>query len=131
MLGVILLIVLRTALQHGIADVRARDLDPRIDIRVHGLQLVKIDRDLHAPELKAAAVVGNVGTHPVTEGLPLIVLHDVPHAPRTRAQRRERHKHQYTAQYYQGQAFEMCIRDRIMGLSYTGSSCLDVTRVSP
>ena len=96
-LGVILLIVLRTALQHGIADVRVRDLDPRIDIRVHGLQLVKIDRDLHAPELKAAAVVGNVGAHPVTEGLPLIVLHDVPHAPRARAQRRERHKHQNAA----------------------------------
>ena len=96
-LGVILLIVIAVTLQHGIADVGIRDLDPRIDIRIHGLQLVKIDRDLHAPELKAAAVVGNVGAHPVAEGLPLIVLHDIPHAPCARAQCRERHEHQHAA----------------------------------
>lgn len=94
-LGVILL--LTRALQHSVADVRIRDRDPGIDIRVHGLQLVEIDRDLHASKLEAAGVVRGVGAHPVAEGLPLVVLNDVPHAPRARTQRCKRHKHQHTA----------------------------------
>ena len=94
-LGVILL--LTRALQHSVADVRIRDRDPGIDIRVHGLQLVEIDRNLHASKLEAAGIIRGVGAHPVAEGLALIVLNDVPHAPRARTQRCKRHKHQHAA----------------------------------
>ena len=94
-LGVILLVPF--TLEHSVADVRIRDRDPGIDIRVHGLQLVEIDRDLHASKLEAAGIIRGVGAHPVAEGLALVVLNDVPHAPRARTQRCKRHKHQHTA----------------------------------
>lgn len=96
-LGVILLIIIAVTLEHSVADVRIRDRDPGIDIRVHGLQLVEIDRNLHASKLEAAGISRGVGAHPVAEGLALIVLNDVPHAPRARTQRCKRHKHQHTA----------------------------------
>lgn len=94
-LGVILLVPF--TLQHSVADVRIRDRHPGVDIRVHGLQLVEIDRNLHASKLEAAGIIRGVGAHPVAEGLALIVLNDVPHAPRARTQRCKRHKHQHTA----------------------------------